>query len=280
MHARIIEYFDHFLGVCEPRVAKNPARYSEKCSPIIDKIYRLKRHYPDNLTDWFSIDWLERLPVETPTILHAVNYIQVYLQQERRLTTEPKLINYSPAKPVEKITTARIVATSKEQIQNQLIKLEVTLKANLGNQKQIVINKVKSTLTPGGEAEGFFTKLFLSPILQSVFPNDVTIEGVNSGGKTQYKQLFFGTKPAPDFVIEKLRIVGEVKYESLRTRQLATAIGQILLYMAASKSELQHYEYGCVIYFDTSSLTNHLSQEETDFQKYLMVNNDIFLILI
>jgi len=168
----------------------------------------------------------------------------------------------------------------KSETYKQLLGLQTSLKGTIGDNKNVIIKQVKLALISGGEAEGLFTKMFLLPIIQKIFPNSI-VEGVNSAGKTQFKHTFFGAKPAPDFIIEEpAKIVGEVKYDFFATRSVATAIGQILLYLEASKAESQQYDYGCIIFFDTSLKFKEQKKEESHFIEHLWTNENIFLIII
>lgn len=169
---------------------------------------------------------------------------------------------------------------SKDSVGNHLGTLKTALTSSLGPDKESILRRVKAAVAQGGEAEGKFVKLFLSEVLHRVFGDGVVIEGMDSMGRTQFKRTFFGAKPAPDFVIERLSIVGEVKFAPLTSGRLATAIGQVLVYVAASKMESVQYEYGCLLYFDTAANSVRLTQEETDFARRLWQNDGIYLIFV
>ncbi len=61
--------------------------------------------------------------------------------------------------------------------------------------------------------EGTFTKNYLPDIFEKTFGNGkFVIEGINSKGRTTYKNKFFGVTLCPDFVVnEKITLVGEIK---------------------------------------------------------------------
>ena len=167
----------------------------------------------------------------------------------------------------------------KLDVYGHLKKLETILKEDLVNNKENIVKEIESNKRQGGEVEGIFTKRVLSRIMQNAFQNNVVIEGMDSKGKTKFKQFFFGAKGAPDFIIENPRVVGEVKYGELNLDLLGKAIGKTILYIANSKKQSQKFEYGCIVFFDTSSKFNE-TVEEGEFIKYLWENVNVFLIII
>ncbi|MHA1279829.1 MAG: hypothetical protein ACTSQ8_21710 [Candidatus Helarchaeota archaeon] len=170
------------------------------------------------------------------------------------------------------------MAITKEDVRQKLEGLENVLKEGIGTRKAEIIEKVKQS--QGGESEGVFTKTVLAPILHELFGDSVTIEGVEGSG-TQFKTSFFGSSPAPDFVIEKpTNIMGEVKYADYGTLLVSHAIGQVLLYIAASKDETRVADFGCVIFFDKSLKYETLRPNEEKLIRELWDRSNIYLIIV
>lgn len=182
---------------------------------------------------------------------------------------------------LNKINLLNVIKITKSKTHKCFKKLEIDLKKTIGINKKFIVSQIRFDTPPKGESEGRFIKDFLSERLQNVFKNKIVIEGVNSKGRTQFKLPFFKAKPAPDFIIEEpFCVIGEVKYCKLSTRKVGTAIGQILLYLVSSKEESTKYDYGCVIFFDTSIKLNKLQEKEVSFIEHLWKNENIFLIII
>ena len=170
---------------------------------------------------------------------------------------------------------------SKTKAYQQFKYLENHLKETIGNNKKSIISRVKSKTSYNHECEGVFIKSFLSKNLLNMFLDNIIIEGIDSKGKTQFKKSFFGSKPAPDFVINNLlTVVGEVKYDSLTARSISLAIGQVLVYLKSSKYESYKYDYGCIIFFDKSCKSDAIGEKEAEFIKYLWEHENIYLIII
>ena len=175
-------------------------------------------------------------------------------------------------------------------------KLAKCLNSHLGGKKRRIkiIRKVNRETPKGGEKEGVFIKLFLTPVLTSYFEHwsiEVIIEGVNSNGRTQFQDKFFGTKPAVDFLFEidkqkrlfstrhplpfPLNTVGEVKYGKLTFRSFVTGLGQIIGYLNASKK----FDYGYYIFFNTD-IDKTITDRDRRFLDELWEKENIFVVII
>lgn len=169
---------------------------------------------------------------------------------------------------------------TKTHLYNLLVLLESELRTK---QKVADIFEVVSSHTqPGGESEGNFIKYVLRQPLETIFHGQsLTIEGIESKGITQFKKFFFSIKPALDFIVRDLELVGEVKYTKLDLQKLALAIGQATMYVGASSAESYRLSYGIVIFCDIGSTEMiTLTEVEESFKKDLWEKNGIFLILI
>jgi len=125
----------------------------------------------------------------------------------------------------------------KLKVQKKFERLQRYLWFQLGGgdkkRKIKIIKRVKRKTPEGGKKESIFVKLFLVPVLSNYFRDlriEIIIEGVNSRGKTQFKGVFFGSRPAVDFLFKidgqtglfesrcflpfPLNTIGEVKYEN------------------------------------------------------------------
>lgn len=148
--------------------------------------------------------------------------------------------------------------------------------------KPDVLELVAANTKPGGEREGTFIKFALRNPLESLFGSlGLTIEGIQSKGRTQFKKDFFGKKPALDFVVHDLELVGEVKYCKLDLQSLATALGQPAMYIGASRAESQQFSYGATIFCNcASSATYCYGEVERQFKLDLWEKQDLYLIVL
>jgi len=170
----------------------------------------------------------------------------------------------------------------KQEIYHQFNNLNLYLKERLLPQKEDIVKRVRGATPKGGEPEGHFIKLFLAPLLKEFFKENIgalIIEGINSKGQTQFKNYFFGSKPAPDFRFKQLDTVGEVKYDKLRLRPFITALGQLIAYIESSKKEVERSQYGCLIFFNTEVNEESVEQEE-EFIKLMWERENIFFAII
>jgi len=170
----------------------------------------------------------------------------------------------------------------KQKIYHQLNNLGLYLKENLLPKKEDIVKKVRGATPKGGEPEGYFIKLFLAPLLREFLKENLeglTIEGINSKGRTQFKKDFFGSKPAPDFRFKQFNMVGEIKYDKLRLRPLATALGQLITYIESSKNESEPSQYGYLVFFNTNRSKKPTKQEE-DFIRLIWERENIFITII
>ena len=154
----------------------------------------------------------------------------------------------------------------KQKIYHQLNNLDLYLKENLLPKKEDIVKKVQGATPKSGEPEGYFIKLFLAPLLREFLKENLEgliIEGINSKGQTQFKKDFFGSKPAPDFRFKQFNMVGEVKYDKLRLRPFAIAIGQLITYIESSKNETKQSQYGCLIFFNTKKVKNKRNEKKS-----------------
>ena len=167
---------------------------------------------------------------------------------------------------------------SKEEVRKNLGEFELFLTEKIGTQKRRIIDELGEASVR--EPEGVFTKTILSPVLNEFFANNVVIEGPTS--KLQFKKNFFGSKPAPDFVIEKPTVImGEVKYADFAIQNIGQAIGQVLLYKTASKcGESRVADYGCIVFFDKSMKFTHLQLAELNLKNELWAKFGIFVIIL
>jgi hypothetical protein len=174
---------------------------------------------------------------------------------------------------------------NKQEVYNFLNNLSVYLEDNLQPQKEVIVAKVKEATPPGGEPEGNFIKLFLAPLLRNFCKHKfegLIIEGINSKGRTQFKNYFFGSRPAPDFRFKEplpLSLVGEAKYCKLQLRSLAIGLGQLITYIESSNNELEPSQYGYLIFFNTG-VSKKLSRQENNFIKLLWEQENIFITII
>lgn len=117
----------------------------------------------------------------------------------------------------------------KQKIYHQLNNLGLYLKENLLPKKEGIAKKVLGATPRGSEPEGYFIKLFLAPLLKEFLKENLEgliIEGINKW-QTQFKNYFFGSKPASDFRFKEpltFNLIGEVKYGKLQLRSIATAL--------------------------------------------------------
>ena len=182
---------------------------------------------------------------------------------------------------------------------NKFKKLEKHLLSLLGGEKRKVkiIRKIEKETPKGGEKEGIFVKSFLCRVLFNYFRNssiEVIIEGVNSEGRTQFKNKFLNSKPAVDFLFEKrpsglfpvshtilfpLETVGEVKYGDLNFRSFATGLGQIIGYLKASQFEASPKIYGYYIFFNTDG-DKTITENDKKFLEELWEKENIFVVII
>ena len=183
----------------------------------------------------------------------------------------------------------------KLKAQHKFKKLVSFLISNLGGEerKSRIIEKVRRETPKGREKEGNFVKLFLAPALTRYFldyPLRVIIEGVNSEGATQFKNIFFGSRPAPDFSFKSesnlfsispfpLDTVGEVKYANLNFRSFVTGLGQIIGYLKASEFEQSPKIYGYYIFFNTD-LDGSIRETDKGFLEELWEKENIFVVII
>lgn len=186
----------------------------------------------------------------------------------------------------------------KNRTHDKFNKLANFLSGNLGTRKSKIINTIKSQTPKGREVEGRFTKRFLKPAIDGYFkgfPVEVIFEGVNSQGETQWKNKFFGSKPAPDFIFKPrqpslfdnahspfpLDTVGEVKYDKLTFRNFVTGLGQIIAYLESSRIEKEPKQYGYYIYFNTDiDKDTIISNHEETFLRTLWKQQNIFAVII
>jgi len=167
----------------------------------------------------------------------------------------------------------------KKELWPALKKFEGILKDKFRDNKEKIINEVG--ISSGSYPEGYFVKNYLAKYLFDFFETYVHIEGINSEGLTQYKNDFFCSKPAPDFIVkEPYNLVGEVKYCNLSTRELATAIGQAIMYLHSSRSEEFVYEFGLIICFDKSMKHTSLDSSEEILIKELWDKENIFIVIV
>jgi len=161
--------------------------------------------------------------------------------------------------------------------------LDSFLKNKLFPQKTSIIEQVRKATPNGNELEGSFIKVFLAPLLKDYFSDKVAglaIEGVV--GTAQFKTIFFGSRPAPDFLFKNpilFNTVGEIKYCSLSPRQFALALGQLIIYMRGSKLEQNQADYGYMIFFNTS-LNQDLAEPEQQFIKEIWGKENIFVTIL
>ena len=182
----------------------------------------------------------------------------------------------------------------KLRAQKKFKKLERHLVFCLRNRKEKIIRKVDKVTSKGGEKENAFIKLFLTPVLRNYFKDhciEVIVEGVNSEGRTQFRNKFFGSKPAPDFLFRMdnqpklfnnrhpipfpLNTVGEVKYDKLTFRSFAIGLGQIIGYLNADK----RFEYGYYIFFN-KDLNKDITDKDKEFLNKLWEKENIFVVII
>ncbi len=170
---------------------------------------------------------------------------------------------------------------TKTDVDKKLRLLREVILDRLGQNKREIIENVRNSTPKGGEQEGVFSKTYLAPLFRDLFKEDnCVVEGIDSRGLTQFKSAFFNAKPAPDFIVIKLGIVGEIKYEKLMPRLLATAIGQALLYMESSKQEKPSFPYGMVIYFAVQPDITQLRPSEEAFINSLWEKHNMFIIIV
>lgn len=178
-------------------------------------------------------------------------------------------------------------------------KLENFLRGNLGNKnKKIeIIKKIRRKILKNKKKESEFVKEFLEPILSRYFQKhsiDVIVEGKNSIGRTQFKNEFFGVKPAIDFLFKHenpsifpsqynvpfpLDTVGEVKYEKLTFRNFAIGLGQIIGYLAASKFEQNPKIYGYYIFFNTD-VDKSITDKDREFLDEIWEKENVFIVIL
>ena len=104
---------------------------------------------------------------------------------------------------------------SKSAMYEKLCVLETSLRKTLGAEKKAIMERVDEGRRVDGkdrEAEGIFTKKILSPHLRNAF-SGVLIEDTASG--LQFKDTFFHSCAAPDFLFASGKLLGEIKYENL-----------------------------------------------------------------
>ena len=172
----------------------------------------------------------------------------------------------------------------KQKIYHQLNNLGFYLKKNLILQKENVVKKVREATPKGGEPEGNFIKLFLAPLLREFLKvnlEGLIIEGINKG-QTQFKNYFFGSKPASDFRFKEpltFNLIGEVKYGKLQLRSIATALGQLITYIESSKNESEQSQYGCLIFFNTKQ-SKEPTEREKEFINLMWERENIFITII
>ena len=170
----------------------------------------------------------------------------------------------------------------KQEIYQKLNNISYYLKENLSSQKDDFIKRVQKATPKGCEPEGHFIKIVLSPLLEEFFKENLEgliIEGVRSRGSTQFKNYFFGSRPAPDFRFNQLDTVGEVKYARLRLRSFATALGQLITYIESSKNEIVPSKYGYLIFFNTEK-SKELQEQEKKFINLIWKRDNIFITII
>jgi len=170
----------------------------------------------------------------------------------------------------------------KQKIYYHLNSLSLYFKENLLPSKEYIVKKIIKETPVGGEPEGRFIKLFLAPLLKEFFkenPEGLIIEGIKSRCRTQFKNYFFGSKPAPDFILNQLDTVGEVKYDKLRLRSFATALGQLITYIESSKKEIIQSKYGYLIFFNTEKHKEPTEQEKK-FINLMWEQDNIFISII
>ena len=169
----------------------------------------------------------------------------------------------------------------KSDVKSLLAEFKTKLNEAIVNRKDKIIQDInfeKKSMKKRCEAEGLFTKNILNKLIRNGF-EEAVVEGPDS--KMQFKCPFFGTRSAPDFNVKKpARIVGEVKYASLTGMNMSKAVGQVLLYIAASKKEQSQFDYGCIIFFDTSKKFKGFDREEREFVKRLWNFDNIFVIIL
>ncbi len=184
----------------------------------------------------------------------------------------------------------------KSRARGKFEKLAKYLNSCLGGKKRRIkiIRKVNREAPKGVEKEGFFIKRFLDRALRDYFKNrriEVIMEGVNSEGRTQFRDKFFGSKPAPDFLFEidkqprlfstrhllsfPLNTVGEVKYDKLTFRSFVTGLGQIIGYLNTGKK----FDYGYYIFFNTD-IDKPVTDRERKFLDELWEKENIFVVII
>jgi|GEM_PF-4090002 len=182
----------------------------------------------------------------------------------------------------------KITEEEKKEVEKHLMEFESVLKKRLSCQRKNIVEKIdeiregnKHRGRKRTEAESIFMKKYLNNLIKETFNDNVIIEGYNKEKPTQFKEVFFGSKPAPDFIIEEpAKVVCEVKYSPLTTMKTATAVGQCLLYMAAKKDVTQKFYYGCIVFFDKSLKFEGLQPVESNFKDYLWDELNIFLIIL
>lgn len=187
----------------------------------------------------------------------------------------------------------------KLRTQKKFRALENFLRMNLGGPKRKpqIIKRVDKKTPKGGNKEGNFVKLYLTHFLVKYFQEhsiEVIVEGVNSSGATQFKNKFFGSKPAIDFLFKSeglslfpaphiipfpLDTVGEVKYGSLSFRSFATGLGQIIGYLKASQFEASPKIYGYYIFFNTD-VGKTVTENDKKFLEELWDKENIFVVII
>lgn len=169
----------------------------------------------------------------------------------------------------------------KQEVEQKLSQLTEELRKNLGGRKATIIKDVRANTPKGREQEGTFRKRFLVPVLENVFADDgLIVEGIGSQGLTQFKNNFFGGKPAVDFIVSKPGIVGEVKYQPLSPSNFGGAVGQALVYLISSKQEEAKFPYGAVIFFTTRPEITTPTSTERQFIQLLWERDNIFVIVI
>lgn len=181
----------------------------------------------------------------------------------------------------------------KDNVYNKLTQLKDTLVNDWANRKESMINEVASI--KGSVNETKFAHKFLDENLANFFGTrngaQIFIEGAQGKGKpsqTLFQKKFLGVNPAPDFVVRApFNLAGEIKYGKVSVQRVANAIGAVLIYLKSSQNEkLENpYEFGCVIFFDTSNpkcweSSKALPYSEDEFIGWLWEELNVFLIIV
>ncbi len=170
----------------------------------------------------------------------------------------------------------------KQDIYQKLNNISLCLIENSLPKKESIVKKIREETPKGCEPEGRFIKIILAPLLKKFFKENsggLIIEGVKSRGQTQFKNYFFSSMPAPDFRFKQLDIVGEVKYDKLRLRPFAIALGQLITYIESSKNEIVQSQYGYLIFFNIEK-SKEPTEQEKKFINLLWKRDNIFITII